>query len=161
MNILYYITANEYKLPGANMKKVLTYILLMSITVVILPLLIVKGCDRVHDEGKKHEIQPGKISVNVFIESNDKIAKMELEKYAVGVVAAEMPAEFELEALKAQAVAARTYAYRRIKDKSISKEDKHSGAEVCTSPLCCQAWVSDSDAKPDGDWLNISGTGGK
>jgi len=38
---------------------------------------------------------------------------MPLEEYVVGVVAAEMPAHFEMEALKAQAVAARTYALNK------------------------------------------------
>lgn len=42
--------------------------------------------------------------------SNGKVVKMSLEDYVVGVVAAEMPASFSNEALKAQAVAARTYA---------------------------------------------------
>ena len=44
----------------------------------------------------------------------EKLVSMTLEEYVQGVVAAEMPASFEMEALKAQAVAARTYAYRRI-----------------------------------------------
>ena len=39
---------------------------------------------------------------------------MALEEYIKGVVAAEMPAEFHIEALKAQAVASRTYAISRI-----------------------------------------------
>ncbi len=38
---------------------------------------------------------------------------VELEEYLIGVVASEMPAQFEIEALKAQAVAARTYVYSR------------------------------------------------
>lgn len=48
--------------------------------------------------------------------SNGSIVKLELEEYLVGVVAAEMPASFQLEALKAQAIAARTYALKAIKD---------------------------------------------
>ncbi len=45
-----------------------------------------------------------------------QIKKNNFEDYIVGVVAAEMPISFEEEALKAQAVAARTYAYKRIED---------------------------------------------
>jgi len=57
-----------------------------------------------------------------------------MEEYVVGVVAAEMPASFELEALKAQAVAARTYAYARIMNDFEGKNDVHFGADICTDP---------------------------
>ena len=48
--------------------------------------------------------------IRVYITKDNKIVDMFLEEYVRGVVAAEMPAEFSVEALKAQAVAARTYA---------------------------------------------------
>lgn len=49
----------------------------------------------------------------------NKIEELNLEEYLIGVLAAEMPASFELEALKAQAVASRTYAlYKIIKNKN-------------------------------------------
>ena len=57
--------------------------------------------------------------------------------YLIGVVASEMPATFELEALKAQAVVARTYTIYQIKNGS-----KHENADVCDSSYCCQAWIS-------------------
>ncbi len=50
------------------------------------------------------------ITINLLNETDNSITKINLEDYIVGVVAAEMPASFEMEALKAQAVAARTYA---------------------------------------------------
>lgn len=50
------------------------------------------------------------ITVRLLNETDNSITEINLEDYIVGVVAAEMPASFELEALKAQAVAARTYA---------------------------------------------------
>lgn len=60
--------------------------------------------------------------------------------YLRGVVAAEMPASFELEALKAQAVAARTYwASQR-------ETSKHPQADICTDSGCCQAHISDEEA---------------
>lgn len=46
--------------------------------------------------------------------SKDKIVKLNLEDYVIGVLAGEMPISFEEEALKAQAVVARTYALRRV-----------------------------------------------
>lgn len=66
------------------------------------------------------------------------VAVMELESYVVGVVLAEMPASFETEALKAQAVVARTYALRRIE-----QGDRHPDGAVCTDSLCCQAYISE------------------
>ncbi len=46
--------------------------------------------------------------------STNNVSKMDIEEYIVGVVAAEMPASFNIEALKAQAVASRTYAYYKM-----------------------------------------------
>ena len=51
--------------------------------------------------------------VNVLISETGEVREIPLEEYIACVVASEMPAEFETEALKAQAVAARTYAAAR------------------------------------------------
>lgn len=56
------------------------------------------------------------INVKVKNSNNNEIINLELEDYIIGVVAAEMPASFEIEALKAQAVAARTYAMNKIEN---------------------------------------------
>lgn len=50
-----------------------------------------------------------------------------------------MPADFELEALKAQAVVARTYTLYKAKNK------KHDNADICDDSTCCQAWISKED----------------
>jgi len=70
---------------------------------------------------------------------NKQIKSMPLEEYLVGVVAAEMPAEFEMEALKAQAVAARTYALKKIE-----KRAENSPYDVDTTEQT-QAWNSRED----------------
>lgn len=57
-------------------------------------------------------IQPSGRSVNVKLASG-QVINIDLEEYVLGVVAAEIPAEFHNEALKAQAVASRTYALKR------------------------------------------------
>ncbi len=53
----------------------------------------------------------------VTIKNNETTEEkeLELEEYIIGVVAGEMPASFEVEALKAQAIAARSYAMNKIK----------------------------------------------
>ena len=68
--------------------------------------------------------------------------------YLFGVVAAEMPAAFEEEALKAQACAARTYTVVR----QASAHAAHPQADVCTDSGCCQAYVERQAAgDPVGD----------
>jgi len=66
-----------------------------------------------------------------------QVVFMELEAYLVGVVLAEMPASFEKEALKAQAVVARTYALKRG-----AEGVRHPEGAVCTDSGCCQAYIS-------------------
>ncbi len=61
-----------------------------------------------------------------------------LEEYLYGVVAGEMPASFETEALKAQAVAARTYTLNRKK----SPNKDHPDADVCSDSAHCKAYLS-------------------
>lgn len=60
---------------------------------------------------------------------------MDMDVYLTGVVLAEMPANFETEALKAQAVVARTYAL-----KCAVLGSKHKSGDVCTRASCCQAY---------------------
>ena len=69
--------------------------------------------------------------------SDGTVAEMALEDYLPGVVAAEMPADFPSEALKAQAVAARSYALYCAGGR------KHGEADVCTDFACCQAWLDE------------------
>ena len=75
------------------------------------------------------------IPVTVLLENQTVV--MDLENYLTGVVLAEMPAEFETEALKAQAIAARTYAW-----KLTNAPGKHPDGAVCTDPACCQGYLS-------------------
>ncbi|MBE6987010.1 MAG: stage II sporulation protein D [Ruminococcaceae bacterium] len=65
---------------------------------------------------------------------------MELESYLLGVLLGEVPASFEMEALKAQAVVARTYTLY-----CTDAMDRHMGAAVCTDSTCCQSYYSEQD----------------
>jgi len=125
------------------MKKLGCYIILMIVLVVLLPLIIVRSIS-ISEETKTKTIEnQSDITINVYIENQKKVVKMQLEEYLLGVVAAEMPASYEIEALKAQAVAARTYALgRAAKLYGSGAETIHNGADVCTSPAHCQAWIS-------------------
>jgi len=66
--------------------------------------------EKVKTEEKKDE-ESNKTFVTVY-RSNGSIVKLELEEYLIGVVAAEMPASFNIEALKTQSILARTYALK-------------------------------------------------
>ena len=109
---------------------------------VALLILLLRGCvfactpqeERVRDRPREQEY------VQVYIKETGKTVSMPVETYLERVVAAEMPASFHVEALKAQAVAARTYTLKRIKDGGCSK-----GAQICTDSTCCQAYDSDED----------------
>lgn len=65
-------------------------------------------------------------TVSIYITDEEKTKKIDFEDYITGVVASEMPDSFELEALKAQAVASRTYALGRI----------NSGTQLCDTVHC-------------------------
>ncbi len=73
------------------------------------------------------------------VKCGEEVYDVKTQKYLIGVVAAEMPAAFETEALKAQAVAARSYAIY------CAASGRHAGgdADVCTDSGCCQAWISE------------------
>ena len=73
----------------------------------------------------------------------DQVVEMDLGTYLVGVVRAEMPASFEMEALKAQAVAARTYTLYKIQ----SGGNHGDTADICTDSTCCQAYISEENAR--------------
>lgn len=71
------------------------------------------------------------------------VAELSMADYLWGVVAAEMPASFEEEALKAQACAARTYTVARQNGNSA----KHPQADICADSTCCQAYIERSAAE--------------
>ena len=77
------------------------------------------------------------------VKNGDAVEEMDLGTYLVGVVRAEMPASFEEEALKAQAVAARTYTIYKIQTGGNHGEE----ANICTDSTCCQAYISEDRAR--------------
>lgn len=79
---------------------------------------------------------PAPMQIPVLIDDGT-VVDMEMDTYLVGVVLAEMPASFEVEALKAQAVVARTYALKRYEEGV-----RHPEGAVCTDHTCCQAYIS-------------------
>lgn len=121
------------------MKKIVFYLIFIIILTFTMPLIFTnpfKTEETVADEIEKFDY--GKYSsINLLHIDTGEVEQIDLDTYLYGVVASEMPATFELEALKAQAVVARTYTIYQIKNGS-----KHENADVCDSSYCCQAWIS-------------------
>ena len=92
-----------------------------------------------HHIGQPNEKPEGMLSISLSDRASGKTEEMPLEEYLIGVVGAEMPASFPLEALKAQAVAARTYAVRHM---TAFGGSGCSGADICTDSGCCQSYKS-------------------
>lgn len=95
-------------------------------------------------------------TINLLNHKTGEVKQVQIDEYLCNVVSAEMPADFELEALKAQAIVARTYTVYKIQNK------KHSNADICDDSTCCQAWVSKEDrlarweeAKRESNWQKI------
>ena len=102
----------------------------------IVLLCAVRGCIISRQPNEKPE---GMLSISLYDRASGKTEEMPLEEYLIGVVGAEMPASFPLEALKAQAVAARTYAVRHM---TAFGGSGCSGADICTGSGCCQSYKS-------------------
>ncbi len=127
--------------------KLIGYVIaIILIVVIILPVLIIRGCDITQEEKKMLDLPKGEdIEISVLNHRNNEVMNLTLEEYIVGVVAAEMPVTFELEALKAQAIAARTYTIRRMQQFGAQPNEKHPEQDVCTDYAHCQAWISKED----------------
>jgi stage II sporulation protein D len=109
---------------------------------VLLIIIPPKEAERVSEKLRQAEDIPVKKGfIMMYNVSESRVDEYLLEEYVAGVVAAEMPASFHEEALKAQAVAARTFALSR-KEGLYGSFEEHFGANVCTDPGHCQAWVS-------------------
>lgn len=78
-------------------------------------------------------------TISLLHKKTGKVEQVKLDEYLCNVVSAEMPATFDQEALKAQAIVARTYTIYKILNK------KHDNADICDDSTCCQAWISKDD----------------
>lgn len=129
------------------MKKVLAYIFGFVLICFLIPIIFGKKAENIQvntniiGEPESQVIDSGKYnSVNLLHSDTGEIETLSMEEYLYGVVSAEMPADYEIEALKTQAIVARTYtAYKMFKG------SKHNGADICDQADCCQAWISKED----------------
>lgn len=149
------------------MKQILPALLILWACLVLLPLTMAgleknpsaENQDSTQIEGNDTaSSQDGAVTIQVYHTQSGQVRQMTLREYLVGVVAAEMPASFETEALKAQAVAARSDALSRMQKNAPDEKiyESHQGADVCTDPNHCAAWM-DEPARQQlyGDYYEI------
>ncbi|MFA7636469.1 MAG: stage II sporulation protein D [Monoglobales bacterium] len=122
-------------------KKIIIYIVFLFLIYAIPATLAPRASDAGEAKSNSPDFPIPSKTVSVYFADTDKVEQVYIEDYLLGVVSAEMPVSFPLEALKAQAVASRSY----ILDKMVSggnKIERHKGADVCTDSTHCKAWIS-------------------
>lgn len=105
----------------------------------IIPRFLIKSNDIAFNENNV-----GVPKIKVYITKENRVVEMNLEEYVRGVVAAEMPVEFGIEALKAQAVATRTFALAHMEEYGGKKYKSNTGANVCDT-VQCQVFINKDD----------------
>ncbi len=161
------------------MKKILIYFLSFILICFIIPAMLTKRSVSTGSEVQENIIE--NVQENNIEQSNNQnnnqiqtynyskygtiallhkktgdVEQVNIDDYLCNVVSAEMPADYELEALKAQAIVARTYTIY----KSLNK--RHDNADICDDSTCCQAWISKEDrlarweeSKRESNWQKI------
>lgn len=146
-----------------QIKPVLFIFVAIFIIILMVPSLLVAPFMQKTTGSLKEDLQREKVeevsidglpvSVSVYRSQEKVIEEIPLEEYVVGVVASEMPAEFELEALKAQALAARTYIVKKLMtEKNVGTPD----GSIVTDTQLHQVYKSKKELKKlwgaDYDW---------
>ncbi len=104
----------------------------LTLLLLIIPFFIVLFLLKEEIEKKIEEKKEVKLYVKVKREKLGRIDEVELEDYVVGVLAGEMPTTFHIEALKAQAVAARSYVLKRVE---YNKEKEYDVVDTVTNQV--------------------------
>lgn len=134
------------------MKKIIIYILILVLICILIPVIFtnkfetkevtsenIENIEVIENLSDYDYKQYNKIKL-LHTKTNE-VEEVNLDEYLCNVVSAEMPANYEIESLKAQAIVARTYTIYQIKN----NPGKHGNANICDSHLCCQAWISKED----------------
>ena len=134
------------------MRKIFVYILVVCILCFSIPIIFTKQFEKEETVAKAENSVEKEVedttydykkynTIKLLHADTKKVEEIDLDQYLYGVVSAEMPASFEAEALKAQAVVARTYTLYKI----VNNDGKHEKADICDDSTCCQAWISKED----------------
>lgn len=135
------------------MRWMIMSMLVILLLIIIVPAILVRGFDFRATPYRPLKTGDG-VMIKVYLHDQGQNVEMNLEEYLKGVVAAEMPAEFDLEALKAQAIAARTYAARQMRMYGGPGCPHHPEVDISTDPREGQAWLSEQVLK--NKWGNFN-----
>lgn len=130
-------------------KKILvcyTFFCIVIMSILIISMFIIKKWENEDKEKKigeelekvkKYELK-NKVpkDIKVKISKTGEVITMDVDEYLKGVLPAEMPPSYNMEALKAQAVVARTYTFEKMQNMS------HGDCDICDNYACCQAYYS-------------------
>ena len=127
------------------MRKLFIYFFCLVLLCFLIPILFTNKVEtketiseEVKEEVKEEKYDYGKYNkIRLLHNNTGEVEELDIDTYLLGVVSSEIPASFEEEALKAQALVARTYTIYKIANGS-----KHENADVCDDSTCCQAWIS-------------------
>lgn len=153
---------------NTNIKIIIIMTFIIFTILIILPIIFLGG-DKdginiftLKNENIEKSLQitfPVNGKVKLYHKAQDKVEEIDLEEYIMGVVSSEVPANFDEEALKAQAVAARTFYMN--KRNNPCKDSKDKGAEICDTSNC-QVYMSKeermdkwSNKEKEGNWSKI------
>lgn len=130
-------------------KKVLIYYTIFCVVILILLIIsmfiikkweeedIEKNINNEIEKVKDYELK-NKVpkDIKVKISKTGEIITMDIDEYLKGVVPSEMPPSYNMEALKSQAVVARTYTFEKI------EHNGHTDCDICDNYACCQAYYN-------------------
>ena len=120
------------------LKRFILFIFIFIIIIFSLPLLVI-NLDKSFSK-EFENLEENNLKIKLYRHETDNVEEIDLEKYLEGVLVSEMPAKFDIEALKAQAVASRTYAVSKI----LSENKIHNVADVCDT-VHSQAYIDEED----------------
>ena len=129
------------------MRNIVIYFFSIIIFTFVIPIIFTKTnqieqVSNIEENNEEAQYEYSKYNtIKLLHNSTGEIEELNLDEYLLGVVSAEMPASYDIEALKAQAVVARTYTIYTI----MHNGTKHERADICDNSNCCQAWISKED----------------
>lgn len=144
------------------MKDLLIIAVIFAVLLLTMPMLVFLKPDRTSSDAAKSEtekvITETVAESNITTEENNDVLKVldftsgqvleiAMRDYVIGAVLAEMPASYHEEALKAQAVAARTYAVRQREKQRLAPDELLMGADISNDSTKYQAYFTPEQAK--------------
>ena len=131
------------------MKKTIGIVLSVLVCIFLIPVIftsrrIVKTSNSKEDKEEELTIANypyhNYATITLLHQDTNQVEEVKLDDYIACVVSAEMPVNYDLEALKAQAIVARTYTIYKM-----TTSKKHENADICDKSTCCQAWIAKKD----------------